>query len=168
MSLLDPIVPFLGPLGQTLAASDQLVVGLAFLGLVSFVLYKVKSNLFETSKAWAVSTFALSLITILFRGMGFPNSTSSLCGCNWYTDPVTGDISQLVPITYFLITGSFFAILYNFNISPLKKFKWFISVPLAIPLAIVSSIVFPLPGVSSTATSSTRRRSSTWATTVRE
>jgi len=28
MSLLDPIVPFLGPFGQVLAASDLIVVGL--------------------------------------------------------------------------------------------------------------------------------------------
>jgi len=123
MSLLDPIVPFLGPVGQTLLASDLIVVGLAALGLVSIILYKVKASIFETSKAWAASTLVLSVITILFRGMGFPNATSSLCGCNWFADPATGDTSQLVPITYLLITGSFFAILYNFNIPLLKKFK---------------------------------------------
>ncbi len=147
MSLLDPIVPLLGPVGQALAASDLIVVGLGLLGLVCLALFYVKKNLFETSKAWAIATFALSLITILFRGMGSPNAASSLCGCNWYTDPNTGDVSQLVPITYLLVTGSFFAILYNFNIPPLKKFKWFISIPLSIPLALASSIFFPLPGV---------------------
>ncbi len=150
MSLLDPIVPFLGPLGQALAASDVLVVGLAFLGLISLVLYKVSGKIFETSKAWAASTFVLSFIAILFRGMGYPNASSSLCSCNWFADPNTGEISQLVPITYLLITGSFFAILYNFNIPLLKKFKWFISLPLSIPLALVSNIVFPLQGVTGT------------------
>src|SRR5262249_4014884 len=143
-------VPFLGPLGQALAASDLLVVGLALIGLVSFVLHKVNGKVFETSKAWAASTFVLSLITILFRGMGFPDATSSLCSCNWFTDPNTGDVSQLVPITYLLITGSFFAILYNFNIPQLKKHKWLISIPLSVPIAIVSSIFFPLQGVTST------------------
>ncbi len=150
MSLLDPIVPFLGPVGQTLLASDMIVVGLAALGLVSIILYKVKASIFETSKAWAASTLVLSVITILFRGMGFPNATSSLCGCNWFADPATGDTSQLVPITYLLITGSFFAILYNFNIPLLKKFKWIVSIPLSIPLALASSVVFPLPGVAAT------------------
>ena len=150
MSLLDPIVPSLGPLGQALAASDVLVVGLAFLGLISLVLYKVSGKIFETSKAWAASTFVLSFIAILFRGMGYPNASSSLCSCNWFADPNTGEISQLVPITYLLITGSFFAILYNFNIPLLKKFKWFISLPLSIPLALVSNIVFPLQGVTGT------------------
>jgi hypothetical protein len=43
-----------------------------------------------------------------------------------------------------LIAGSFFAIIYNFNIPALKKRKWFISIPLSIPLAIVSNIFFPL------------------------
>ncbi len=146
MSLLDPIVPLLGPFGQALAASDLIVVGLAFLGLVSLVLFYVKRDIFETSKAWAVTTFVLSFVTVLFRGMGSPNVSSSLCGCNWYTDP-TGNVSQLVPVTYLLVTGSFFAILYNFNIPLLKKFKWFISIPLSIPLALASSIFLPLPGV---------------------
>ncbi len=147
MTLLDPVVPLLGPLGQALAASDQIVVGLAFFGLVCLGLHYVKRDLFETSKAWAAATFVLSLVTVLFRGMGSPTSSSSLCGCNWYTDPVTGDVSQLVPLTYLLVTGSFFAILYNFNIPILKKFKWLISIPLSIPLALASSIIFPLPGL---------------------
>jgi flagellar protein FlaJ len=43
-----------------------------------------------------------------------------------------------------LIAGSFFGILYNFNIPALKKRKWFISIPLSVPLAIVSNIFFPL------------------------
>ena len=143
MSLLDPILPSLGPFGQALAASDTLVVALLGLGLISLAVFVVKRSAFETSKAWVGATFILSLLTILFRGMSF------LCNCAWYTDPATGAVSQLVPLTYLLVTGSFFAILFNFNIPGLKKFKWFISVPLSIPLALVSSILFPLPGVPS-------------------
>ncbi len=138
MSLLDPIVPFLGPLGPALAASDLIVIGLGLLGLVSFGLYKVKKEVFETSKAWVGATLVLSLITILFRGM------TSLCNCAWYIDANTGAPTQLVPLTYMLVSGSFFAILYNFNIPKLKKFKWIISVPLSIPLSILSNLFFPL------------------------
>src|SRR6266567_6650964 len=142
MSLLDPIVPYLGPLGPALAVSGTLVVILGLIGIVSFMLYKVKRDIFETSVGWVGATVVLSLITVLFRGMTY------LCGCAWYYDS-GGNPTALVPITYLLITGSFFAILYNFNIPPLKKFKWFISIPLSIPLAIASSIFFPLPGVTS-------------------
>jgi len=133
MSLIDPIVPFLGPLGQLLAtnSNDILSVGLGLLGLVSLGLYKAKKNLFETSKSWVGATVVLSFLTLLFRGMG------AICGCTWYTDPNTGAIQQLVPITYLLIAGSFFAILYNFNISMLKKHKWLISIPLSIPIEII-------------------------------
>src|SRR6266849_7370112 len=140
MSLIDPIVPFLGPLGQLLAtnSNDILSVGLGLLGLVSLGLYKAKKTLFETSKAWVGATVVLSFVTLLFRGMG------AYCGCTWYTDPNTGAIQQLVPITYLLIAGSFFGILYNFNIPALKKRKWFISIPLSVPLAIVSNMFFPL------------------------
>src|SRR5256712_9620707 len=67
----------------------------------------------------------------------------AICGCTWYTDN-TGAVQQLVPITYLLIAGSFFAILYNFNIPMLKKHKWLISIPLSIPLSIVSNMFFPL------------------------
>ncbi len=138
MSLLDPIVPILGPLGPALAASDKLVVLLSLIGLACLGLRFVKKDIFETSKAWAGATFLLSLVTILFRGM------ASLCSCNWYTDPVTGQPTQMVPLTYMLIAGSFFAIIYNFNIPVLKKRKWFFSVPLSIPLVIVSDMLFPL------------------------
>jgi len=138
MSLLDPIVPILGPLGSALATSDLVVIGLGLFGLACLGLYFAKRTIFETSKAWVGATVVLSLVTVLFRGM------ASICNCNWYTDPATGEPTQLVPVTYLLIAGSFFAILYNFNIPPLKKFKWFISVPLSIPLALVSDIVFPL------------------------
>ncbi len=140
MSLIDPIVPFLGPLGQLLAtnSNDILSVGLGLLGLVSLGLYKAKKTLFETSKSWVGATVVLSFLTLLFRGMG------AICGCTWYTDPNTGAVQQLVPITYLLIAGSFFAILYNFNIPMLKKHKWLISIPLSIPISIVSSIFFPL------------------------
>jgi archaeal flagellar protein FlaJ len=140
MSLIDPIVPMLGPLGQILAtnSNDILSIVLGLLGIASFGLYKVKKELFETSKSWVGATLVLSVITILFRGMG------AVCGCTWYTDPSTGAIQQLVPITYLLIAGSFFAILYNFNIPQLKKHKWLISIPLSVPLSIVSNILFPL------------------------
>src|SRR5881296_2166210 len=140
MSLIDPIVPFLGPLGQLLAtnSNDILSVGLGLLGLVSLGLYKAKKNLFETSKSWVGATVVLSFLTLLFRGMG------AICGCTWYTDPNTGAIQQLVPITYLLISGSFFAILYNFNIPGLKKWKWLISIPLSIPITLFSDILFPL------------------------
>ncbi|HEY4657629.1 MAG TPA: hypothetical protein VIH34_04005, partial [Candidatus Bathyarchaeia archaeon] len=109
MTLLDPIVPMLGPLGPALAASDRLVVILGFIGLASLGLYFVKKNIFETSKGWVGATVALSIVTLLFRGMG------SLCSCDWFTDSA-GAPTQLVPFTYLLIAGSFFAILYNFNI----------------------------------------------------
>jgi len=138
MSLLDPIVPILGPFGQVLAASDQIVVGLGLFGLVCLGLHFAKRTIFETSKSWVGATVALSLLTILFRGMNY------LCGCAWYIDPNTGDITQLVPLTYLLISGSFFAILFNFNIPKLKKFKWVISIALSIPLALASDIFLPL------------------------
>jgi archaeal flagellar protein FlaJ len=139
MSLIDPIVPFLGPLGQVLAtnSNDTLSVILGFVGLVSLGLYMAKKSFFETSKSWVGATIVLSFITLLFRGMG------AICGCTWYTDN-TGAVQQLVPITYLLIAGSFFAILYNFNIPMLKKHKWLISIPLSIPISIVSNIFFPL------------------------
>src|SRR3989441_559078 len=139
MSLIGPILPFLGPLGQILAANsnDILSIILAFVGLVALGLYSAKKSLLETSKSWVGATVALSFITILFRGMG------AICGCTWYTDN-TGAVQQLVPITYLLIAGSFFAILYNFNIPMLKKHKWLISIPLSIPLSIVSNMFFPL------------------------
>src|SRR6266705_948075 len=136
MSLIDPILPYLGPLGQILSANsnDILSVGLGLLGLISLGLYKVKKDIFETSKSWVGATVVLSFLTILFRGMG------AVCGCTWYTDPSTGAVQQLVPITYLLIAGSFFAILYNFNIAIVKKHKWLIT----IPLSIISNILFPL------------------------
>src|SRR6267378_1956200 len=142
MSLLDPIVPLLGPFGQVLAASDLIVVGLALLGLVCFGLNMVKKSIFETSRAWVGATIALSVVTILFRGM------DTFCGCGFYTDS-NGALTQLVPFTYMLISGSFFAILFNFNIPPLKKYKWFISIPLSIPLALFSNLFFPLVAVAS-------------------
>src|SRR5438132_1684263 len=140
MSLIDPILPYLGPLGQILStnSNDILSVGLGLLGLISLGLYKVKKDIFETSKSWVGATVVLSFLTILFRGMG------AVCGCTWYTDPSTGAVQQLVPITYLLIAGSFFAILYNFNIAIVKKHKWLISIPLSIPLSIISNIFFPL------------------------
>ncbi len=138
MSLLDPIVPFLGPLGPTLAASDTIVITLGLLGLIGFAVSRFKKEVFETSKSWVGATVVLSILTILFRGM------TSLCGCVWYTDANTGGPTQLVPLTYLLISGSFFAILFNFNIPTLKKYKWLISVPLSIPLSILSSFLFPL------------------------
>ena len=141
MSLLDPIVSMLGPIGPVLAASDMIIIGLALLGLISLGLYFAKKTVFDTSKAWVVATVALSLLTVMFRGM------NALCGCNWYYDSSTGDVSQLVPLTYLLVTGSFFAILYNFNIPALKKWKWLISVPLSIPIAIFSDLFFPLTTV---------------------
>ena len=137
MSLLDPIVPYLGPLGPALAVSDMLVIGLGLLGLVCFALYKVKRDIFETSIGWVGATVVLSIITVLFRGMTY------LCNCAWYYD-TSGNPTALVPITYLLITGSFFAILYNFNIPPLKKRKWLISIPLSVPIAIASALFFPL------------------------
>src|SRR5438128_1074044 len=142
MSLLDPIVPFLGPVRQVLASSDLIVVGLALLGLVCFGLNMVKKSIFETSRAWVGATIALSVVTILFRGM------DTFCGCGFYTDS-NGALTQLVPFTYMLISGSFFAILFNFNIPPLKKYKWFISIPLSIPLALFSNLFFPLVAVAS-------------------
>src|SRR5260370_14412010 len=137
MSLLGQIVPYLGPLGPALAVSDMLVVGLGLLGILCFALYKVKRDIFETSIGWVGATIVLTLIAVLFRGMTY------LCGCAWYYDS-GGNPTAFVPITYLLITGSFFAILYNFNIAPLKKHKWLISVPLSVPLAIVSNLFFPL------------------------
>src|SRR6266566_2905048 len=114
MSLLDPIVPYLGPLGPALAVSGTLVVILGLIGIVSFMLYKVKRDIFETSVGWVGATVVLSLITILFRGMTY------LCGCAWYYD-TGGNPTALVPLTYMLITGSFFAIIYNFYILPSMK-----------------------------------------------
>src|SRR5260370_29170313 len=136
MSLLDPIVPYLGPLGPALAVSDILVVILGLIGIVSFALYKVKRDIFETSIGWVGATVVLSIITILFRGMTY------LCNCAWYYDS-SGSPTALVPITYLLITGSFFAIVYNFNISPLTKHKWLISIPLSVPIAVLSALFFP-------------------------
>jgi archaeal flagellar protein FlaJ len=138
VSLID--LTSLGPIGQILStnSNDILSALLGAIAIVSFGLYKAKKELFETSKAWVGATVVLSIITILFRGMG------AVCGCTWYTDPSTGAIQQLVPLTYLLIAGSFFAILYNFNISFIKKHKWLVSVPVSIPLAIVSNIFFPL------------------------
>src|SRR2546426_7615618 len=86
MSLLDPIVSILGPFGQVLAASDTIGIGLALLGLVSLGLYFTKKTIFDTSKAWVGATVALSILTVLFRGMNY------LCNCNWYVDSTTGDI----------------------------------------------------------------------------
>ena len=142
MSLID--LTSLGPIGQILStnSNDVLSALLGLIGIVSLGLYTVKKDIFETSKAWVGATVVLSFITILFRGMG------AVCGCTWYTDPNTGAVQQLVPLTYLLISGSFFAILYNFNIPFVKKHKWLISIPLSIPLAIVSNMFFPL--VSST------------------
>ena len=137
MSLLDPIVPYLGPLGPALAVSGTLVVGLALLGLVCFGLSRVKKDIFETSVSWVGATIVLSIVTLLFRGM------SSICNCSWYFD-INGNPTLLVAITYMLITGSFFAILYNFNIPVLKKYKWLISLPLSVGLAIASSLILPL------------------------
>src|SRR6266516_3097363 len=145
MSLLDPIVPYLGPLGPALAVSGTLFVILVLIGILAFMLYKVKRDIFETCVGWVGATVVLSLITILFRGMTY------LCGCAWYYD-TGGNPTALVPLTYMLITGSFFAIIYNFNIPPLKKHKWLISIPLSVPIAIVSNLFFPLVenGISST------------------
>ena len=137
MSLLDPIVPYLGPLGPALAVSGTLIVGLALFGLVCLGLYKVKSSIFETSISWVGATIVLSLVTILFRGMSY------LCNCSWYFD-TSGNPTLLVAITYMLISGSFFAMLYNFNIPTLKKYKWFISIPIAVVLSIASSLFLPL------------------------
>ncbi len=137
MSLLDPIVPYLGPLGPALAVSDTIVVGLLMLGAVCLLLYKVKREIFETSTSWVGATIVLSFITLLFRGM------ASLCNCNWYYD-ASNNPTQLVPLTYLLLSGSFFAILYNFNIPMLKKYKWLISIPLSVPISIASNLFFPL------------------------
>src|SRR5207245_1017553 len=52
MSLLDPIVSMLGPIGPVLAASDMIIIGLALLGLISLGLYFAKKTVFDTSKAW--------------------------------------------------------------------------------------------------------------------
>ncbi|GEM_PF-298526 len=137
MSLLDPIVPFLGPLGPALAVSDTVVIGLAIFGLACLALYKVKADIFETSKSWVGATVVLSFVTILFRGMSY------ICNCAWYFD-TNGNPTALVPVTYLLITGSFFAIIYNFNIPTLKKHKWLISIPLSVGLSIASSLFLPL------------------------
>ena len=137
MSLLDPIVPYLGPLGPALAVSGTLVVGLVLFGLACFGLSRVKSSIFETSLSWVGATIVLSFVTILFRGMSF------LCNCSWYFD-TNGNPTALVALTYMLAMGSFFAILYNFNIPILKKYKWLISVALSIPLSIVSSLFLPM------------------------
>src|SRR6266480_3765894 len=114
MSLLDPIVPYLGPLGPALAVSGTLVVILGLIGIVSFMLYKVKGDIFETSVGWVGATVVLSLITILFRGMTY------LCGCAWYYD-TGGNPTALVPLTYMLITGFFSALLGG----GLSFFVWF-------------------------------------------
>jgi archaeal flagellar protein FlaJ len=137
MSLLDPIVPYLGPLGPALAVSDIIVIGLGLFGLVCLLLYKVKSEIFETSTGWVGATVVLSFITILFRGMTY------LCSCQWYYDS-SGIPTALVPVTYMMLAGSFFAILYNFNIPILKKYKWLISIPLSVGIAIISNMLFPL------------------------
>lgn len=138
MSLID--LSSLGPVGQILStnSNDTLSALLGLIAIVSLGLYTAKKEIFETSKAWVGATVVLSFITIMFRGMG------AICGCTWYTDPNTGAVQQLVPLTYLLISGSFFAILYNFNIPFIKKHKWLISIPLSIPLAIVSNLFFPL------------------------
>ncbi len=137
MSLLDPIVPYLGPLGPALAVSDTVVVGLAIFGLVCLGLYMIKREIFETSLSWVAATIILSFVTILFRGMSY------ICNCAWFIDN-NGNPTLLVAVTYMLITGSFFAILYNFNIPTLKKYKWLISIPLSIVISIVSSLFLPL------------------------
>src|SRR5213076_189179 len=93
MSLLDPIVPYLGPLGPALAASGTIIVALTLFGLFCFGLYKVKSSIFETSKGWVGATIVLSLITVLFRGMSY------LCSCQWYYD-TSGNPTLLIPLTY--------------------------------------------------------------------
>jgi archaeal flagellar protein FlaJ len=113
------------------------VVGLAIFGLVCLALYKVKADIFETSKSWVGATVVLSFVTVLFRGMSY------ICNCAWYFD-TNGNPTALVPVTYLLITGSFFAILYNFNIATLKKHKWLISIPLSVGLSIASSLFLPL------------------------
>jgi flagellar protein FlaJ len=128
----------LGPVGSALAASDLIVVGLGLLGLVSLILSRVKKDAFETSRAWVGATILLSLLTIFFRGM------SSICNCAWYTDANTGAPTQLVPLTYLLVSGSFIAILFNFNIPMLKKYKWLITVPLSVPISILSNLFFPV------------------------
>src|SRR5207247_10781615 len=109
MSLLDPIVPYLGPLGPALAVSGTLVVILGLIGIVSFMLYKVKGDIFETSVGWVGATVVLSLITILFRGMTY------LCGCAWYYY-TGGNPAALVPLSYILITESYLAFVSNFII----------------------------------------------------
>src|SRR5215471_302612 len=108
----------LGPVGQILAtnSNDILTLLLGAIAVVSFGLYSVKRDLLETSKAWVGATIVLSALTIMFRGMG------AVCGCTWYTDN-NGAVQQLVPVTYLLIAGSFFAIIYNYNIPALKKHK---------------------------------------------
>ncbi|HZD13272.1 MAG TPA: type II secretion system F family protein, partial [Candidatus Binatus sp.] len=141
MGLLNPIVPILGPLGPVLAASDLLIVGLALFGLAAFGLSRIKPSIFETSRGWVGATIALSLMVILFRGM------DALCSCGFYSD-ASGNPTQLVPFTYLLVSGSFFAILYNFNVPIVKKYKWVISVPLSIPLALFSNLFFPLVPIS--------------------
>src|SRR5438105_1292752 len=61
MSLIGPILPFLGPLGQILAtnSNDILSIILAFVGLVALGLYSAKKSLLETSKSWVGATIAL-------------------------------------------------------------------------------------------------------------
>ncbi len=65
MSLIDPIIPFLGPLGKILStnSNDILTVGLGLLALVCLGLYTVKKSVFETSKAWVGATVVLSFLT---------------------------------------------------------------------------------------------------------
>src|SRR5438093_6353667 len=126
MSLIGPILTFLGPLGQILAtnSNDILSIILAFVGLVALGLYSAKKSLLETSKSWVGATVALSLITILFRGMG------AICGCTWYTDS-TGAVQQLVQVTYLLIPGSFFVFFYNSNFPLLKNTNWLFTIQLS-------------------------------------
>src|SRR5436853_7002754 len=114
MSLLDPIVPYLGPLGPALAVSGTLVVILGLIGIVSFMLYKVKRDIFETSIGWVGATIRLPLITILFRRPTY------LCGCASYYD-TGGNPTTLVPLTYILTTRRLFPLIYNCNIQPLQQ-----------------------------------------------
>src|SRR5205823_4326659 len=70
MSLLDPIVPYLGPLGPALAVSGTLVVILGLIGIVSFMLYNVKRDIFETSIVWVGAAIVSNLfIPIVENGV---------------------------------------------------------------------------------------------------
>ena len=44
MSILDPIIPILGPIGPVLAASETIVIGLVLLGFVSLGLHFAKKT----------------------------------------------------------------------------------------------------------------------------